>query len=269
MSSAALVARVVPPGALGTRRARHLVERNMLVYRRGWLIILSGFFEPVFYLLSIGVGIGKLVGPVSVAGHTIGYTAFVAPALLASSAMNGAIYDSTFNIFFKLKYQKTYDAVLATPMAVGDIAVGEIGWALARGTLYACAFIVVMVVMGLVTSPWTVLAVPVALLIGFAFGAAGMAFTSFMRTWQDFDLVQLFILPLFLFSATFYPLATYPVGLRWVVQCSPLYQGVAILRALVTGAVGPVLLVHVAYLLAMGIGGLIVSSRRLARLLLN
>ena len=269
MSSVALAARVVPPGALGTRRARHLFERNLLVYRRGWMIILSGFFEPVFYLLSIGIGIGRLVGPVSGAGHTVDYTTFVAPGLLASAAMNGAVYDSTFNIFFKLKYHKTYDAVLATPMAVGDIALGEIAWALARGAAYACAFVVVMVAMGLVLSPWAFLAVPTALLIGFAFGGAGMACTSFMRSWQDFDLVQLVVLPLFLFSATFYPLDTYPVGLRWVVRCTPLYQGVAIMRPLTTGAVGPVLLVHAAYLLAMGMAGLLVASRRLERLLLT
>jgi lipooligosaccharide transport system permease protein len=269
MTSVTGPARIVPPGALGTRRARHLFERNLLVYRRGWMIILSGFFEPLFYLLSIGVGIGRLVGPVSVDGRTLDYTAFVAPALLASSAMNGAIYDSTFNIFFKLKYQKTYDAVLATPMAVGDIALGEIGWALARGTLYACAFVVVMLGIGLVLSPWAVLAIPAALLIGFAFAGAGMACTSFMRSWQDFDLVQLVVLPLFLFSATFYPLATYPVALRWVVRGTPLYQGVAILRPLTTGAVGPVLLVHAAYLLAMGMVGLLVASRRLGRLLLT
>ncbi len=215
------------------------------------------------------MGIGALVGSVTVDGQAIPYTAFVAPALLASSAMNGAIYDSTFNVFFKLNYAKTYDAILSTPVGVGDVALGEIGWALIRGGIYAAAFIVVMLALGMILSPWAILAFPAALLVGFAFGAAGMAATSFMRTWQDFDLVQLVILPLFLFSATFYPLETYPPVLQVLVQLTPLYHGVDLIRGLTTGNVGPDLLVHVAYLVTMGLVGLAITSRRLERLLLK
>ena len=266
----ALIARIVPPVFFGGRRAGLLIERNLVVYRRGWLMIVSGFFEPLFYLLSIGLGIGALVGAIPLGdGSTVPYTAFVAPALLASSAMNGAIYDSTFNVFFKLKYAKTYDAILATPVGVGDVAVGEIGWALIRGALYAGTFLLVMLAMGLVRSPWAILAFPASLLIGFAFGAAGMAATSFMRTWQDFDLVQLVILPLFLFSGTFYPLTTYPEPVRLLVELTPLYHGVDLVRGLTTGALGPGMLVHVAYLTAMGLIGLAITSRRLERLLLK
>jgi lipooligosaccharide transport system permease protein len=266
----ALIARVVPPVLFGGRRAGLLIERNLLVYRRGWLMIVSGFFEPLFYLLSIGLGIGALVGAIPLGdGRTIPYTAFVAPALLASSAMNGAIYDSTFNVFFKLKYAKTYDAILATPVGVADVAVGEIGWALIRGALYAGTFLLVMLAMGLVRSPWAILAFPASLLIGFAFGAAGMAATSFMRTWQDFDLVQLVILPLFLFSGTFYPVTTYPESIRLLVELTPLYHGVDLVRGLTTGALGPGMLVHVAYLAVMGLVGLAITSRRLERLLLK
>ena len=266
----ALIARVVPPVLFGGRRAGLLIERNLLVYRRGWLMIVSGFFEPLFYLLSIGLGIGALVGAIPLGdGRTVPYTAFVAPALLASSAMNGAIYDSTFNVFFKLKYAKTYDAILATPVGVADVAVGEIGWALIRGALYAGTFLLVMLAMGLVRSPWAILAFPASLLIGFAFGAAGMAATSFMRTWQDFDLVQLVILPLFLFSGTFYPVTTYPEPIRLLVELTPLYHGVDLIRGLTTGALGPGMLVHVAYLTVMGLVGLAITSRRLERLLLK
>ncbi|HEX7398502.1 MAG TPA: ABC transporter permease [Candidatus Limnocylindrales bacterium] len=266
----ALIARVVPPVLFGGRRAGLLIERNLLVYRRGWLMIVSGFFEPLFYLLSIGLGIGALVGAIPLGdGRTVPYTAFVAPALLASSAMNGAIYDSTFNVFFKLKYAKTYDAILATPVGVADVAVGEIGWALIRGALYAGTFLLVMLAMGLVRSPWAILAFPASLLIGFAFGAAGMAATSFMRTWQDFDLVQLVILPLFLFSGTFYPVTTYSEPIRLLVELTPLYHGVDLVRGLTTGALGPGMLVHVAYLTVMGLVGLAITSRRLERLLLK
>ena len=127
----------------------------------------------------------------------------------------------------------------------------------------------VVVVLGLVVSPWVVLAVPAALLVGFAFGAVGMAATSFMRSWQDFDLIQLVVLPLFLFSATFYPIQTYPEPLRQIVQLTPLYQGVDLIRSLTIGAISPILLVHVAYLLVMGVVGLWVVSRRLDKLLLQ
>ena len=199
--SRGLISRVVPPSILGRRRALLLIERDLMVYRRQWMIVISGLFEPLFYLLSIGVGIGKLVGDVHGGGQAVSYSAFVAPALMASSAMNGAIYESTMNVFFKLKYAKVYEAVLATPVSVADVALGEVGYALLRGGAYAVVFLCVMLAMGLVASWWAVLAVPAAILIGFAFAGAGLAATSYMKSWQDFDLVQLAILPLFLFSA--------------------------------------------------------------------
>ena len=265
-----LVPRVVPPVLFGGRRAARLVERNAMVYRRIWLILVSGFFEPLFYLLSIGVGVGQLVGDITLPdGRIIDYTAFVAPALLASSAMNGAVYDSTFNMFDKLKWKKIYDAVLATPIGAGDVALGEITWALIRGLIYATAFLIVMLAMGLVLSPWAVLALPAAVLIGFAFAACGMAATTYMRTWLDFEWVQLAVLPMFLFSATFFPLSTYGPALQWVVRITPLYQGVALLRGLTTGDVGPELVLHVVYLVTMGLIGLSIASRRLERLLLR
>ena len=255
---------------IGSRRSLRLVERNLFVYKHTWLVLLSGFFEPLFYLLSIGFGLGALVGSVpGPGGQVIPYQLFVAPALLASSAMNGAIMESTFNFFFKLNYNKTFTSILSTPLSPGDVALGELTWALIRGGLYATGFMVVMFALGLVVSPWVVLAVPAALLVGFAFGAVGMAATSFMKTWQDFDLIQLVILPLFLFSATFYPIETYPDALRVVVQLTPLYQGVDLIRSLAVGAISPLLLFHVAYLLAMGFAGLYVVSRRLDKLLLQ
>jgi lipooligosaccharide transport system permease protein len=255
---------------LGSRRSRHLVERNLYVYRRTWIVILSGFFEPLFYLGSIGFGLGALVGTVTgPGGQPISYQLFVAPALLASAAMNGAIAEGTFNFFFKLRYNKTFDAILATPLSPGDVAVGELGWALIRGGIYAIAFLVVMAVLGLIASPWALLTVPAALLIGFAFGGVAMAATSFMRSWQDFDLIQLVILPMFLFSGTFYPLDAYPDALRILVTWTPLYQGVDLLRSLAVGHLDGSLLVHVVYLAVMGVAGLWVVSRRLDRLLLK
>lgn len=249
-------------------RGRRLVERNLTVYKRTWMIIVSGFFEPLFYLLSIGVGVGMLVGDVTGPdGQPISYRAFVAPALLAASAFNGAMYDSTMNVFFKLRHEKTYDAVLATPLRVRDIVVGEITWALLRGLIYSVAFMVVMAAMGLFESWWGVLALPACSLIGFAFASVGMATTSFLRTWEDFEFVTITQLVLFLFSATFYPLSVSPRWMEIVIQCTPLYHGVRLIRALVLGDVAPGLLVSVAYLAVMGAIGLTIATRRMSRLL--
>ncbi|GAA0947408.1 ABC transporter permease [Kribbella koreensis] len=266
---ATLTARVVPlpikPG-----NGRTLVERNFLVYRRSWVVFLSGFFEPVFYLLSIGIGVAQLVGDFTLAdGTKIGYAAFVAPAMLASSAMNGAIFDSTYNIFFRMKYARLYDSMLATPLRPWDVATGEVTWALLRGACYSAMFILVMLVLGLIQSWWALLALPVSVLLGYAFAGAGMALTTFMRSWQDFEFVQLATMPMFLFSATFYPVETYPGYIRWLVEITPLYQGVALERALTTGAVSWTLLINALYLALMGTAGMYVASRRLGKLLLK
>ena len=253
--------RVLPAFDFGSRRSLRLIERNLYVYKHGWMVLLSGFFEPLFYLLGIGFGLGALIGTIpGPDGQPISYQLFVAPALLASAAMNGAINESTFNFFFKLNYNKTFTSILSTPLSPSDIALGELGWALIRGGLYAVGFMGVMVVFGLFVSPWVILAVPAALLVGFAFGAVGMAATSFMKTWQDFDLIQLVVLPMFLFSGTFYPIDGYPPLLQAFVRITPLYQGVDLIRSLTVGAISPVLLVHVAYLSIMGIVGLAITS---------
>lgn len=233
-----------------------------------WPVFLSGFFDPVFYLLAIGVGIGQLAGDVEVAGIPVDYTAFVAPAMLAASAMNGAIYEST-NMFFKLKYGKIYDGILSTPLQARDVATGEIAWSLARGSIYSLAFLFVMAVMGLIHSPYGILAFPAAILIGFAFGAAGVAATTYMRTWQDLDLVTLVTLPLFLFSATFYPIDVYPEFIQAVTWISPLYHGVVLIRGLTLGILEWTMLVNVAYLAAWGIVGSIITARRIGILLLR
>lgn len=261
--------RVLPPSALRTNGWK-LVQRNYLVYRRAWVVFLTGFFEPVFYLFSIGVGVSQLVGGVTMpGGEVVAYTAFVAPAMLAASAMNGAVFDSTYNIFFRLKYEKLYDTVLATPMRPWDIATGEITWALLRGGIYSSAFLGVMALMGLVESWWALLALPATLLIGFAFAGVGMALTTFMRSWQDFEFVTLTIIPMFLFSATFYPLSVYPAALQWLIELTPLYRSVLLCRELVTGALTWGSAVSVVYLLTMGTMGLMVASRRLSSLLMK
>jgi lipooligosaccharide transport system permease protein len=247
--------------------ARHIVARNVVVYRRTWPILITGFFEPFFYLLSIDLGLSHLVGPLPLAGRMVSYARFVAPGLLATSAMNGAIFDSTFNLFYKLKVAKTYESVLATPLGVRDVALGELLWSMLRSGLYAGFFLAVMAGYGDVVSPWAALAFPGALLVAFAFASLGMAGTSYMRTWDDFDKVTLATVPLFLFSGTFFPLTVYPGWLQEVVRCTPLYQGVALLRSLDAGQFDLSLVSHGTYLVLLGATGYAVTARRLSRLL--
>jgi lipooligosaccharide transport system permease protein len=235
-----------------------IIERNVMVYRRTWMILFSGFFEPLFYLFFFVYPLQEFIGDVTFEGETIEYAAFVAPALLASSAMNGAFYDAT-NVFWKLRESKVYESILSTPVSPKDVAVGETLWAVVRAMLYSAAYLLVITALGLVESPWAILALPACFVIGFGFAGAG----------KDFDLLQLIILPMFMFSATFYPISVYPALLEWIVRCLPLYHGIELVRSLTTGTVGPFQLVNVAYLLTMGLVGLYISSRRIDKLLLK
>jgi len=269
----ALVASAAGRSTARTLSAREasglMLYRNFLAYRRVWWVFATGFLEPVFYLFSIGVGVGQLVTGFEVNGQHVDYAQFVAPAMLATSAMNGSLLDSTFNFFFKLKYTKLFDQMLATPLTTMDIARGELGWSLLRGGTYAAGFVVVMVAMGLVGSWWALLVVPAALLIGLAFGAVCMALTTWMRSWQDFELITLTTVPMFLFSATFFPVEAYPPGIRWLIEATPLYRGVVLCRELTTGHLSWASLVSVVYLVALGALGLALVRRRLDRLLLT
>ena len=250
-------------------RALSVFERNVFVYRRQWLMIVTGFFEPLFFLLGIGYGVGGVIGTIPYAGSDVPYAAFVAPALLASAAMNGAIFDSTFNIFYKLKYAKVYDAILSTPVGVGDLAVGELLWSNLRGVMYATAFLVVMLAFGLVHSPLALLAPVAVIFIGFSFGAAGFAITTHLRSWKDFDFLFIVLTPLFLFSATFYPVEIYPGALRWIVELSPLTRGTHLVRSLCFGNLNLFMLVDIAYLSAISLIGYRHAVRRLGVLLLK
>jgi lipooligosaccharide transport system permease protein len=251
--------------SLVATRGHLLFERNLMVYRRSWLIIFSGLFEPLFYLASLGFGLGHFVGRV----HGVSYASYIAPALLASSAMNGAIYDATTNVFWKLRYAKVYDAVLATPLGPTDVALGETSWAQFRGLLYAAGFVVTAAALGLIHSWWGMLALPAAIVVGFGFAGMGISASTFIRSWQDFDLVQLVQLPMFLFSATFYPLSVYPPAIQWVVRFSPLYHAIVLVRSLTLGAVGVTNLVNAGYLVALGAAGIWLARRRMAGLLLT
>ncbi|MFI5933058.1 ABC transporter permease [Actinoplanes sp. NPDC051494] len=253
------------------RRSGSVVERNVATLRwTYWLVMFSGFLEPVLYLFSIGVGVGTLVGDLTLPdGRAVAYASFVAPAMLAASAMTGALSETTFNFFGKMKFMKLYDGMLATPVKPMEIALGELAWAMIRGSIYAAAFLIVMVVMDLTTAPRAVLAFLATILIGFAFGGAGMALSTYMKSWQDFDIVVSVQFALFLFSGTFVPAGSYPTALRWLVEFTPLYRAVDLTRAICLDALGWFQLVDVAYLLVLFAIGLFVAGRRMSGLLLK
>jgi lipooligosaccharide transport system permease protein len=260
-----------PLASLYAGNARSVISRGILATRStNWLIIVSGFFEPIFYLLSLGVGLGAIVGAVSTSGgQSISYAAYIAPGLLAVSAMNGAIFDSTWNVFFKMQYAKLYEGMLATSLGPLDVALGEIFLALLRGAVYAAGFLIVMQALGLNLSWTAILALPAVLLIAFGFASLGMAITSYLKTFQQMDWVNFVLLPMFLFSATFYPLSVYPQVIQWIIEVLPLWHGVELVRGLTTGALSVAMLGHVLYFAVMIAVGLVVTTRRLRALFLD
>jgi lipooligosaccharide transport system permease protein len=256
--------------AMSPTRVGAVINRNVGALRSGpsyWLVLFSGFFEPILYLFSIGVGVGALIGDLNVDGKTMSYAAFVAPAMLAVSAMTGALAETTFNFFFKFKYVKTYDAMLATPIRPMEIAVGELTWAMLRGSLYTGCFLVVMILMGLTTPVWAIAAFPATMLVGLAFGSVGMALSTVIRGWQDFDLVFTGQFAMFLFSGTFSPVHDYPFGVEILIWITPLYHAVELVRGLATGVLSISMLGNVAYLAVMTAVGLSIAGRRLSKVL--
>lgn len=257
-------------GALYAGNARSVVLRGFLATKStNYFVVISGFFEPIFYLLSLGIGLGSLLGTVTEHGHAIPYAAYIAPALLAVSAMNGAIYDSTWNVFFKMHFARLYEGMLATSLGPLDVALGEIAYALLRGLLYASAFMVVMQALGLNLSWTAILALPAVVLIAFGFASLGMAVTSYMKTFQQMDWINFVLLPMFMFSGTFYPLSVYPAWLQVFVECLPLWHGIDLVRGLTTGMLGWNMLVDVVYYLVLVGLGVLVTTRRMRALFLD
>lgn len=260
-----------PFASLYSGNIRAVVARGLLAAKSStWAVMISGFVEPVLYLLAMGIGLGSMIGAVhGPGGHTISYAAYIAPALLAVSAMNGAVYDSTWNVFFKMNFAKLYEGMLNTSLGPLDVAVGEISLALLRGGIYAAGFTVVMAALGLITSPWAVLLVPAAVLIAFGFASFGMGITSFMKTFQHMDWINFVMLPMFLFSATFYPIAVYPHWVQVIVEIMPLWHGVELLRDISAGVFGPAMLGHAAYYVGMIVAGMVLTTTRLKALFLK
>jgi len=248
---------------------RSVVERNIIFFRRDLSILIAGFVEPLFWLAGIGIGLNSIVSDIDVGGELVTYREFVAPALVAVAAMNGAAFDSTFNFFYKLNYLKLFDAMLATPLTLSNIVLGEVSWSVLRSTLYASVFLLLTALLGLISSPWAILMVPVAVLIGFAISAIGVFSTTFIRNWHDFDYLSLALQLLFLCSGTFYPITVYPGWAQVLVNFTPLYHGVELCRHLAVGTVGLVDLFHLGVLMVATVGFGLWARRRLEAKLLD
>ena len=251
-------------------RSRAIIERSLIALRSStWVPVATGFVEPVLYLLAFGYGMGELIGNVTLGDKTIDYTVFIAPGLLATSAMNGAIYDSTWNVFFKLNESKLYQGMLATPLGPLDVALGEITWALFRGLSYAIAFLAITTPLGLVPGVSAVLAIPAAVFIAFGFASFGMAITSYFKTYQQMGMINIVLLPLFLFSGSLYPISVYPDWLEFLIQLMPSWHGIELVRDVWFGNFDSGTLLHIFYFLVMIICGLYLTTRRLRDLFMR
>jgi lipooligosaccharide transport system permease protein len=267
MTATATRTATMPAPPANPARILAMVERNFMIYRRSVTPLLWAMIEPVLYLAAIGIGVGTLVGQVP--GVDVRYAAWVAPAILATTAMNTAFNQTSFGVFARIRMDRTYDAILPTPVSVTDIAYGEVVSAVINAVLTSIGFVLVMAVTGLVTSPAVLLAVPASVLVGFAFAAGGLAVTTFLRDFADFQYIQLVMLPMYLFATTFYPLSTYPAWLRPLIEILPLYQSIQLVREPALGSVGWSVLVPVAYLAAFGAVAMRVAVRRMTRRMLT
>ncbi|HZK04502.1 MAG TPA: ABC transporter permease [Actinomycetaceae bacterium] len=251
--------------------ARAVVERGFkVILTQNWIILVSGFFEPLLYLFAMGYGLGGLIGTVEGPGGVqIPYVQFIAPALLATSAMNGAIYDSTWNVFFKMRFAKIYQAMVSTSLGPMDVALGEIFMALFRGFLYAIGFMAVLYGLGIISGPQPLLMVPAAVLIAFGFASFGMGVTSFMSTFQQMDIINFVLLPMFMLSGTLFPIEILPEWGQLAVMMLPLWHGIELMRQLAAGVFTSMTPVHVAYFLVMVALGIWFTTVRLRKLFLR
>ena len=210
--------------------AWRLWQRNATIYRRTYKMnILPNFFEPVFYLLAMGLGVGAYLTEV----EGIRYIDFIAPGLVATAALFGTSFEVTFNCFVKMEFGKVYDGVMATPLTIEDVALGELLWGTTRGFLYATVFLLVASTFGVVHS-WMAVFVPLAAaLVALLFSIIGLAFTAVVPLIDYFTYYwTMFLTPMFLFSGVFFPLDRSPEWLQAVAWFVPLHQGVRLIRAL-------------------------------------
>lgn len=240
MNIAALVRSMTVSGIL------KMWKRNFKVYKNlFWQSMLPTIFEPVIYMVSLGIGLGLLIKKVE--GLT--YMQFIAPGLLASTMMFGASYETTFNTFVRLKFQKTYDAIMATPVNIEEIVAGEIFWGATRGFIAAAVFLVVIALFGVVRSPMALLLLPILFVSGLMFGVIGMTFTGLVNNMALFNYYfTIVVTPLFLFSGIFFPVSNLPGWAQIIAGFTPLYHVVNVSRNMALGRLNGSVLVDILYI---------------------
>ena len=264
--------RIGKPGeGIYSGRARVVLERSWIQFKSSaWMVVASGFIEPLLNLIVFGYGVGNFIGNIKLDnGISVSYASFVVPGLLASAAMMGAVMDSTWNVFFKMHEARLYNAMLATSLGPMDVAIGEISWALLRGALYSTAFMAIVTPLGLIESWWGLLAIPAGVVIGFGFASLGMALTSYMTSFQHMGMINIVLLPITLFSGSFFPLSVLPNWLANIVYWTPLTQGIELMRSLTLGTVDGEIFVHLAYFSVFIAAGLYFTTRRLNALFMK
>lgn len=238
-------------------------RRNASMYQRTWKTnLLPNFFEPVFYLAAIGIGVGAYISEMG----GVPYVEFLAPGLVCVAAMNGASFEVTYNIFVRMNFEKAYDVMLTTPVEPDDVLIGEVLWAVTRASIYGGAFFIVTVAFGYATLPVAVLTLPVIALTGLMFASLGLVFSLHVRQIDFFSFYfTLFLTPLFLFSGVFFPLEErLTSGWLWVAEALPLIHPVRLARSLFTGNLAWIAAWDTAYMIGAS-GTLLLWARRLVR----
>lgn len=233
-----------------SRRLLRVWQRNLLVYRKTWKIsFVPPLTEPLLYLSAFGVGLGGMVGKLAYGNTDVGYTAFIAPGVIAINIMQGAFFENTYSSFVRMYYQKTFDAMLATPLTLDEVITGEILWGASKAVIGTVLMMAVVSLFGLLQYPHALLLLPAAFLGGLAFACAGMICTALVPTIETFNLpIFLFVTPMFLFSGTFFPVSNLPVWAQVVAQALPLTHLVELCRSLALGHISNASLVAVLYL---------------------
>ncbi|MEI6786982.1 MAG: ABC transporter permease [bacterium] len=228
-------------------------RRDWLVTRKSWLIgFMTPLLEPILYITSLGFGFRILIPEIQYEGHTLTYVVFMAPAIIATNIMYTAFMENSFSSFVRMYYQKTYDAIRATPLSVDEIIAGEIMWGATKSLMAATIMVTVLSLFGLVHYPTGLGLLPLAFLGGLLFGAIGMLFTAFVKSIDMFNLpIFLLITPMYLFSGTFFPLENLPDWAQSVAWALPLTHLVSLARNLCLGTISWMnILVSGGYLLA-------------------
>ncbi len=226
--------------------------------------LLPNFFDPLFYLMAMGFGLGTYLATI----NGVPYKEFIAPGLIASAAMWAASFETTYNVYLKMNESRLYDAILATPIEVQDVAAGDIAWGASRSTIYGSTFLLVVTAFGLVDSWWALTIPAVVFLGGLCFAVLGYTFTALI---PKIDLYSYYftlgITPMFLFSGIFFPFERLPGWVEVVAWFTPLYHLVEITRAMATGP-GAEVLLHLAWLAAVSVTLFYVPVRALRSRLL-